>query len=67
MMSHRYERVTTELNVTSGPFVNERGQLDLSRATEEDTMFYQCTGVDVAGGNASQLFRIEVIVPGIVM
>lgn len=65
MTSYRYVRVTTELNVTSGPFVNEQGQLDLTRAGEEDTMFYQCTGVDVAGGNASQLFRIEVIVPGI--
>ena len=63
-LSYRYERVTTETNVTTGPFVNEQGQLDLSRAMEEDTMFYLCTGVDVAGASASELFRIIVIEPG---
>ena len=51
-------------NVTSGPFVNEQGQLDLTLATEEDSMFYLCTGVDVAGASASQLFRVEVVVQG---
>lgn len=51
-------------NVTTGPFVNEQGQLDLSRTTVEDSMFYLCTGVDVAGANASQLFRIEVVARG---
>ena len=51
-------------NVTSGPFVNEQGQLDLTLAREEDSMFYLCIGVDVAGANASQLFRVEVIVEG---
>ena len=49
-------------DVTSGPFVNEQGQLDLTLATEEDSMFNQCTGVDVAGASASQLFRVEVII-----
>ena len=52
------------MNVISGPFVNEQGQLDLTLATEDDSMFYQCTGVDVAGASASQLFRVEVIVQG---
>ena len=56
--------VTMATNVTSGPFVNERGQLDLTLAREEDSMFYECTGVDVAGANASQLFSIEVTVEG---
>ena len=51
-------------NITTGPFVNERGQLDLSRTTVEDTMFYLCTGVDVAGASASQLFRVEVVPQG---
>lgn len=51
-------------NVTVGPFVNEQGQLDLSRATEGDSMFYLCTGVDVTGASASQLFRVQVIVQG---
>ena len=51
-------------DVTSGPFVNEQGQLHLTLATEEDSMFYQCTGVDVAGASASQLFRVEVIIEG---
>ena len=50
--------------MSSGPFVNEQGQLDLSRATEEDTMFYVCTGVDVAGASASQLFRVQVDTQG---
>ena len=51
-------------DVTSGPFVNEQGQLDLTLAMEEDSMFYQCTGVDVAGASASQLFRVEVTIEG---
>ena len=51
-------------DVTSGPFVNEQGQLDLTLAMEEDSVFYQCTGVDVAGANASQLFRVKVIIEG---
>ena len=59
-----YKRVTMATNVTTGPFVNTLGQLDLSRATEDDTMFYLCTGVDVAGASASQLFRIDVVVQG---
>ena len=54
-------------NVTSGPFVNEQGQLDLTLATEEDSMFYLCTGVDVAGASASQLFRVEVVVQGMLI
>ena len=51
-------------NVTSGPFVNEWGQLDLTLARKEDSMFYECTGVDVAGANASQLFRVEITMEG---
>jgi hypothetical protein len=43
---------------TSGP-IAERGQLDLTLAKEEDSMFYECTGVDVAGANASQLFSLS--------
>jgi hypothetical protein len=27
-------------------------------------MFYECTGVDVAGANASQLFRVEITMEG---
>ena len=57
-------RVTMATNVTSGPFVNEQGQLDLTLAREEDSMFYECTGVDVAGANASQLFRVEITMEG---
>lgn len=60
----RYTRVTMATNVTSGPFVNEKGQLDLTLAREEDSMFYLCTGVDVAGASASQLFRVEITVEG---
>ena len=51
-------------NVTSGPFVNEQGQLDLTLAKEEDSVFYLCIGVDVAGASASQLFRVEVVIEG---
>ena len=47
-------------NVTSGPFVNEQGQLDLTLAKEEDL----CIGVDVAGASASQLFQVEVTIEG---
>ena len=54
-----------ETNVISGPFVNEQGQLDLTLAREEDSMFYLCTGVDVAGASASQLFRVEVIIQSV--
>lgn len=58
-------RVPMEMNVISGPFVNEQGQLDLTLAREEDSMFYLCTGVDVAGASASQLFRVEVIIQSV--
>ena len=57
-------RVTMATNVSSGPFVNKQEQLDLTLAREEDSMFYECTGVDVAGANASQLFRVEVTMEG---
>jgi hypothetical protein len=56
--------VTMAINVTSGPFVNEQGQLDLTLASEEDSIFYECTRVDVAGANASQLFRVEITMEG---
>ena len=61
-----YVRVTIATNVTGGSLVNEWGQLDLTLAREEDSMFYECTGVlvDVAGANASQLFRVEITMEG---
>lgn len=64
---YSYERVTMATNVSSGPFVNKQGQLDLSRAREEDSMFYLCTGQDVAGATASQLFRVEVVIQGSIL
>ena len=57
-------RVTMATNVTSGPLVNERGQLDLTLDRAVDSMFYECTGVDVACANASKLFRVEVTMEG---
>ena len=41
--------------------MDSAGRLDLTRALVNDTDFYRCTGVDVAGGSGSQLFRVEVV------
>ena len=45
-----------------GPFVDSAGRLDLTRAGFNDTDFYRCTGVDVAGGSGFQIFRVEIVV-----
>ena len=54
-------RVTTLTTVTSGPFVNSLGQLDLTRAVPNDSDIYRCTGTDVVGNSGFQLFNVEVI------
>lgn len=53
--------MTTQTNVTMGPFVDSANRLDLTRANINDSGIYRCTGVDVAGGRGSQLYNIEVV------
>jgi len=52
----------TTTTISSGPFVNVNGELDLSRTTVTDSGFYRCFGVDVTGNSASQLFLVEVVI-----
>ena len=48
----------------SGPYVNEKGELVLSKASPEDSGIYNCTAVDVAGSTAYQEFNIDVVAKG---
>lgn len=55
-------RVTTLTTVSSGPFVDSMGRLDLTRAMVNDSDIYRCVGIDVLGNTGFQLFNVEITI-----